>query len=692
VRPRLLCAALVALSIVLGRVAAAAAEAPLVLEPVADLLPRLAGRIAPDVPGNCAAEDEIRPALGCLPYVRVAVDRQLRAAGQPLRRRYPWPTPLPFGAVVEPALRQTEERGWMPLPAAVVDGSASGIEVVVPAEHLPDTPFDLTLHLRPIPPPKRRHVSAPVTIGRGAVLRVGIALDPVAYAVASAAVDFRLLARTAAGERELLAARLDPTGGTARPWRDFRIDLGALAGETVRFVFVTRTRGDRGAPAHPAAGFPLWGAPHVLEPRPRGERPNVILISLDTLRADHVGAYGSTLPTTPVIDRLASAGGLVEQVMAPYPATPASHMSMLTGYYPATHGVRGPADQLAAGITTLAEIVGGRGYQTAAVTENGMLVAGAGFERGFRSYRENKGASIWETSGQVDVTFRAAARWLEDHRDERFFLFLHTYQVHDPYRPPAAFDLFKTHVVDGVERPIDRRTARSVRLQRLYAGEVRYTDSELGRLLDDVTRLGAHERLLLVITSDHGEEFHEHGWIGHDLNLYDAALRVPLMLHAPGLLPAGVRVPGPASLVDVAPTILDLLGIAAPAGLAGVSLAPALRAPPVPPPAERAVFAELDKKGLRLTAVVRGNRKWIFGHEPPRPAEVYDLATDPLERQNLATTPLVAEGEALARRYQEEGQATATRLARAAGAPAQPALPPVDPRTTEKLRALGYVP
>jgi arylsulfatase A-like enzyme len=435
----------------------------------------------------------------------------------------------------------------------------------------------------------------------------------------------------------------------------------------------------------------LWGAPQVLEPRPRREQRNLLLISLDTLRADHVGAYGCDLPTTPAIDRLAAEGTLFEQTISAYPSTPASHMTMLTGTYPSVHGVVGPSDRLGR-IPTLAELLAARGYETAAVTEDGMLVAGAGFSRGVGYYRENRSTSIWDASGQVDVTFPAALRWLEAHRGEKFFLFVHTYQVHEPYSPPPAFNLFTTYRQDGREVPITEATPLATRDRHAYAGEVRYVDSELERLLDGLAALGEAARTLVVVTSDHGEEFWEHGWKAHDESLYDEVLRVPLVLRAPGLVPAGVRVPVQVSLVDLAPTLLDLLGVPAPASMQGVSLVPLLHDPRAPALAARAVFAELTKrrKNTRLVAARTAAFKWIF-HEPPDvPVQVFDLQADPGERHDIASPELVARGETLLAQYRAELAAAGVRPEGTVEA-ASEAAPVLDERTMEKLRALGYV-
>jgi arylsulfatase A-like enzyme len=383
-----------------------------------------------------------------------------------------------------------------------------------------------------------------------------------------------------------------------------------------------------------------------------------------------VGAYGADLPMTPELDRLAAGGTLFEQAIATYPSTPGSHMSMLTGLFPP-------------------QLLAARGDQTAAFTENGMLVANAGFARGFDYYQENKGSTIWDASGQVDVTFPAGLRWLEAHRGQLFFLFLHTYQVHEPYSPPPAFDLFKTYEEDGRTVPITQSTPIAIRDRHAYAGEVRYTDSELGRVLAGLAALGELDRTLVVITSDHGEEFWEHGWKAHDESLYDEVLRVPLIMRAPGLVPAGLRIATQVSLVDLAPTVLELLGVPAPAAMQGRSLVPLFRDPAAPELAARPAFSQLRKrsKQVELFSARTPTRKWIWrtGSSGP-PLEVYDLEADPGEHRNLANPELAAEGEALRARFHE----LATVRPQTTPSPSTPP-PTLDPRTHEKLRALGYV-
>lgn len=671
----------------LAAAVACAPEAPapddVVMEPVHDLTALHDGDPGfPTLPA-CPVGDETRPAFGCPFPMRLGVEGNVVPEGGEIRRRWALPAALVgHDLVLERSFRRGEPDAWTPLPPAIVRAPDAALDVPFPLPaDAPAGPLEVSARASVLPPPVQTTITKPVRVERGAVLTVGLGLVPLVRAAGGGGVEARILARTGGGERELLRAVLDPARPESAAWQDHRIALEPLAGESVRFVFETRPA--PGAPPD-APAAPLWGAPRLLAPRARAGARNLVLVSLDTLRADHVGAYGCELPTTPVLDRFAATGTLFEHVSATYPSTPGSHMSLMTGMYPNVHGVIGPLDVLPADVPTLAELLAARGWQTGAVTEDGMLVAGAGFQRGFAYYRENKGASIWDATGQVDQTFRNGLAWLEAHRDEKVFLFLHTYQVHEPYSPPPEYDRFQTWAQDGKETPITAATPRAVRDRHAYAGETLYTDAEAGRLLDGIAALGLAERTIVVFTSDHGEEFGEHGWKGHDETLYEEVLHVPLIVRAPGLVPAGVRVRPQASLVDVAPTLLELLGVPVPRGLHGRSLVPLLSRPDRGP--ESPVFAELVKgrKGRRSVAARTPTRKWIWHDPPTRPAEVYDLVADPGERTNIATPELLAEGEPHRRRYEALGRATQRP------APVS-TTPTLDPETTEKLRALGYI-
>jgi arylsulfatase A-like enzyme len=322
------------------------------------------------------------------------------------------------------------------------------------------------------------------------------------------------------------------------------------------------------------------------------------------------------------------------------------------------------------------------------VTENAMLFARA-FAPGFDFYREEKGLNVWDTRGDIETTFGAGLQWIRGHARERFFLFLHTYQVHSPYLPPPEYDLWKTWTHDDTESPIDGTTPAYVRDRALYAGEVRYTDAVVGRLFGELERLGVLSDTIVIVTSDHGEEFAEHGGREHARTVYEELLHVPLVVVAPGLVPAGLTIEAPVSLVDVVPTLLALGGIAAPPGVQGRSLAGLMRGDPFP--SDRVLFAEKGPLSdtRRLVAARKGSMKWIFRSDREGKPEIYDLAADPHEQHSLASPDLVAAGRPLFAAHRE--MRDRARRWRGSDGESGPVPANVDDDVTGKLRALGYL-
>ena len=358
----------------------------------------------------------------------------------------------------------------------------------------------------------------------------------------------------------------------------------------------------------------------------RGEPPaarHVVLVTLDTLRADHIGAYGGDV-ATPNLDRLAAAGALVEQASAHTPLTRPSHVSMLTGLLPTRTGVRdNVSPAVVPDVPLLAEVMRDAGFRTAAFLSSVVLEGSSGLARGFEVYADEFDADPSDprflTTAQKsgDETVGEAVAWLETvPADQRIFLWLHLYDPHDPYEPPEPF----------ASRYGDRP----------YAGDVAWTDELVGRLLAALDRLGLAEESLVVATSDHGEGLGDHDELLHGFFAYETTLRVPLLFRGPGI-PAGRRLAGPAALVDLMPTVLELSGVSPPAGaeLSGRSLAAALRGGPEPAP--RPIYAESLVPRLRfgwsdLRVLREGAWKFVSAPEP----ELYDLATDPGELHNLA--------------------------------------------------------
>lgn len=625
-------------------------------------------------PEQCAVADEFRLALGCLESLPLGPDTKAPWPGNDLLtlsgavpRRF-WGQPM----LIEPRLRGEPLAGFKPAPAQLVESGFFGFEIDTPLPGLDASEeLEVQLHGYVVPPSDRSFTTRPLAIRGGDALVFGTAFNEIATDFTNGPVRFRVLALTeneGAKPRELFSTTMDPAtwDGT---WADHRIDLTPLAGKTVRLRL--HSSPDDGS----GMAFPLWGAPELLRRTHRGAQRNLIVISLDTWRHDHFDSDVSGGPVTPELAALAREGVVFEHAVTTYPSTSASHMSLFTGLYPITHQVRFANDVLGTAWPTLAEILGANGYQTGAVTENAMLLAEAGFMFGFDSYFENKGLGIWSTQGQIDSTLERGRSWLRRHADERFFLFLHTYQIHSPYEPPAKFVLGPS----AEELASKNEPAWVTKTRHAYAGEVRYADGALAGFLRELRQSGLLDQSIVVLTSDHGEEFGEHGRMGHSKSVYEEVLRVPLIVWAPGLVRRGTRVESMVSLVDVVPTLLDLLELTSPKPVQGRSLRAALEGRPLVPGAPR--FAEgpdTENPGKRLVAARTDSHKWIAREGTTTPHEIYDLRTDPDESSVLDDAELVRAGQHLLASY----------LAMRSGASPKRDL---DARTTEKLRALGYV-
>jgi len=425
-------------------------------------------------------------------------------------------------------------------------------------------------------------------------------------------------------------------------------------------------------------------APHL--PRPtRG----YILISLDTLRADHLGCYGYPLDTSPFLDRLSRRGALFENAVVQYPSTLTSHMSIFTGLYPGQHGVFPPEGVLSEEIPTLPALFLERGFRTAAYTEGGFLRARFGFRRGFEIF----GAHDRSHGEEVERTFMRGVRFLRSlEEDERFFLFLHTYAVHAPYQPPAEHlrSFWSGDPPEGAFSPtgpeLAQRSAESLDgevvrwLAALYDAEIHYLDSVLEDFFQQLDDLGLSEEVTVIVTSDHGEELKEHGRLNHD-QLYDEVLHVPLILLHPEIEP-GLRSRHLVESVDLAPTLLELAGRERPEGLPGHNLFADLRKPaPDEPEASQRAYAEASYGRRALYAREQG-RLWhyLVLPRPGTPGELFELTQD---RRELVDRR--AEESGLVAQLAEELAA----LERQARVPAVSL--DLDQDTRERLEALGYV-
>lgn len=375
-------------------------------------------------------------------------------------------------------------------------------------------------------------------------------------------------------------------------------------------------------------------------------RPNIVLITVDTLRADRLGCYGYQLDTTPAMDRLAGKSTVFRQAITPAPRTAPSMASILTGLYPHTHGVRSNWIPLPGELPTLPELLRNRGYRTAAVVGNYVLKKQfSAFDRGFELFDDHMpdrelNRDIWEKSAS-DVN-ASARRWLEANREKQFFLWLHYQDPHGPYiAPPEYEDFFARSEEDPIPTDLippyqllpwisDRNGYLDANAYRAsYDREIRYCDDSIGELLDELTTLGLDDTVI-ILASDHGESLGEHEYFfEHGGLIYDPSSRVALIVHIPGLAGTG-EVTDQVNVMSVAPTILDLAGVPIPAGMEAPSLLPLIRG--TAGHLEETIFIERMNK---LKALRTNRWKYIRNLQSGK-EELYDLEDDPGESRNLA--------------------------------------------------------
>lgn len=507
------------------------------------------------------------------------------------------------------------------------------------------------------------------------------------------------------GVHALTRMRLPAVPGTREGWQETLLPVpGELVGRSGSLVFETE--------GEPAGGNLFAARPQLL--RERAARPNLILVSIDTLRADRLGCYGHPRPTSPAIDALAAEGTRFANVYAPTNWTLPSHYTMMTSLYPSAHGVN-PDRWLLAGRRgasesfrirgsgkeeTLAERLEAMGYFTAAVTESGWVDARFGFDQGFASYVGHGNDNL------VEGTQKLTLAWLEAHRDLPFFLFVHTYQAHQPYHQPPPydrmfveeghigyampglplpmelFDLFK----DGTFPPMPADVRA---FSGLYDGEVRYVDAFVEALRASLRELDLERDTVVLFTSDHGEEIFERGNFDHGETLYDEVMRVPLILWGPGRVPAGETRDTPVAVLDVLPTLVELAGGEVGEGIQGRSLTPLLGGE-TEGLAGRVLFGEgFADESVPMVCAWDGSgpssSKAIFYGPDLGRVELFDLARDPGETVNVAER----RPETVARLREQvlAWQAENARIHGRLGAATQT----LDEETQERLRALGYL-
>lgn len=500
-----------------------------------------------------------------------------------------------------------------------------------------------------------------------------------------------------------------------RHWFDVEVPLDRFAGRRVSLTFETEAPSGEAADVRPAwSRLQLVRRTEAARQRATPSRPNVILLVVDTLRADRLGVYGARPSRTPNLDAMAATGVVFRHVWAQAPWTLPSIATILTGRYPHAHGVVGrsaafgrPAGvgsvqqnwaYLSDTIPTIASRARQAGLTTLGVTANLLISRENNLAHGFETFVEVPMSPMpvqWARASMVHATFE---RWLTVNRGWRFFAYLHYMEPHDPYVPTPALRAecpagAPDAICDGIVRHAAREREEGgtlppldvVRyLERLYDGEVRAWDRELPELLRVLERQGVRDRTVLVVTADHGEEFGEHGHLGHRKQLYPESLAVPLIVIGPGIRPA-VR-EDLAELVDVFPTVLGILGV----GDSGSPGPPSASLPGhdllAAPSAREETYAEtrygvVDGVGAGLELLGIRRARWAYQRAPASAYErLYAVDVDPEERVDVAP----------------ENPAVAAQMAGALDAwrarwPADTTPPEAGEAITDKLRALGYV-
>lgn len=557
-------------------------------------------------------------------------------------------------------------------------------------------------------------------------LAVGTPEDrPVTFRVA-------LAEGSAGGERTLL----EKTVTRPHRWEEVTVDLGAEAGRDVTLALSLRsdtpgTIGFWGSPvlrtrdAIPPAA--VKGAP---EPRPQG----VIVVWADTLRRDHLGAYGYARKTSPVIDRLAAEGVLFRDCIGHASWTKVATPSLMTSLYPTSHGVHDFPDRLPASATTLAEVYREAGYAT--LSFSSILFTGrfTNLHQGFDVVHEDTSLPDRNSSKTSREYVDRLLRWLQSHADVPFFAFLHVSDPHDPYRPHPPYDAMWGDLAKAGEHERQAKDVRKFVADPLmkqfgmpnraelvragidadayaafdrdwYDGSIREMDTEIGRLVEGLGNLGLAGKVVVAFTADHGEEFLEHGRLFHGQTVYGEMINAPLVLWRPGALPSGRVVDETVQIVDVMPTLLEMSGLRAPTAVQGRSLSSfwdghdrhgevraASRSQERPAISEKAAVTDMGAPPPRDTesvAIVAGG--WKLIHNVRRPAgapefELFDHRRDPLDARNVAAE----HPDVVARLTREEvawrARATSERLR-----PDSDTQRALSPEELERLRALGYV-
>lgn len=559
---------------------------------------------------------------------------------------------------------------------------------------------------RSITAPLPAELSFPLELPRNAELVFSAALLT-ERRIPRARVDFRV--GLSVDGRDVEVYRREMRAGEENAWLDARIDLGAWSGKSVNLTLSTEPTSGPSPVPWASRVRPAWGDPRIRSrqaaPLGPNERPSFVVLLVDTLRADYLGAYGFDGSISPNLDRLAAESFLFENCFANAPWTKPSIATLFTSLPPAVHGVTGMGKASWSGeggltqvlpeeAETIAERFQGAGYRTAAFVANPFISPRYGFSQGFE---------VFERKEKTEAVLASARQWLAERASDReapFFLYLHVMDVHGPYDAPRR-DFEAIRQMDrGVSPTLTeeeyaripeylRETEWAAEQERYglrswrakYGAGIHAFDRGIGPFLEELRTSGLLDRAYFVLTSDHGEELMEHGGWNHGANLYDHQLHVPLLIRKPLAEDAGRRIASLVSLVDLMPTLLAVGVVEATPGILGRDFSTLLRGGS---DAETtAVFAGAVNENPRIQGVRTLSHKLIWDEERGE-LELYDMLSDPNECRDLSTEdrPSVARMKTYLRENLERNEAR--------GALA-PEVIPMEEELRSRLKALGYV-
>ena len=494
------------------------------------------------------------------------------------------------------------------------------------------------------PPSRLRYV---LDIPSRAKLHVACGISPKRYD--QPGIEFMVTVGDGAAAKRVWSQIVDPLKNAQdRRWVEATIDLSRYAGHQVPLVLETRgfSEDDDSAAA-------FWGAPTITAPQ---RAPLAIIYLVDTLRADHTSPYGYDRDTTPALTALARDGVLFEKAISQASWTKPSVASIFTSLPPSRHGVVELRDTLAGDLTTIAEMLSDRGFATSAEISNVVIYGkGTGFEQGFDVFAGLHGADDRPSKSVLAAeVVDAAIAAIDAHRGLPHFLFVHTMDPHVPYTPPAPYNTrYAPHPAPGHPGADPRTDAREPkdrdRLMAQYDGEVAYGDAEFGRLIAALKERDLYNEALIIFTSDHGEEFQDHGKWLHGRSVFDELIHVPLVVKLPGNRHASLHIGRQVQSLDILPTALDALGVPLPRQphLDGIPLQEVMEgtAP------TRVAISEVGHRGHVSYAARTEDHKYVVRYSPlddpifgPVRELLFDLTNDPHELTNrLAAEPAVAE-------------------------------------------------